>query len=294
MVEPETKFVRLSSGRRLAYAEFGAEAGLPVIFHHGAPSCRLEAQAYGRGAWLRGVRLIAVDRPGIGRSDWDPEWTFVSFAEMIREFAGRLGLEKFGLLGVSGGGPPSLACASAFPERITKVAIAAGAPYGGLDRDIVARLMSGVDYLGAQIAWRWPRLLPALFGPLGWLARRGPASLFRLLLMNLPPADRAAVQSHGLEPLLLRCVRESFLQGGRGTARETLLHLRPWGFPIEEIQTPVTIWQGAADTLVEPALQLLLSQRIPGAGLQLFPGEGHFVAVPRAPEFLSIFSDITL
>jgi pimeloyl-ACP methyl ester carboxylesterase len=63
----------LPDGRRLAYAEFGAHGGRPVLYFHGSPSSRLEPLLVGDKVWTRhGLRVIAPDRPGMGLSDFQP------------------------------------------------------------------------------------------------------------------------------------------------------------------------------------------------------------------------------
>src|SRR5262249_33763619 len=62
--ESRPGYVRLSDGRRLAYAEYGNPAGTVVVFyHHGLPSSRLEAEVFAPAlANHPNVRLIAFDR----------------------------------------------------------------------------------------------------------------------------------------------------------------------------------------------------------------------------------------
>lgn len=60
----------------------------------------------------------------------------------------------------------------------------------------------------------------------------------------------------------------------------------PWGFAPEDIGVPVCIFQGGADELVPASWGATLADRIPGAGLVAFPGEGHFIALTRSKEIL--------
>ncbi len=71
----EASVFTLPDGRVLAYLEWGDDNGYPTFYFHGAPSSRLEG-AFADGAAKRnGFRLIAVDRPGFGRSTGRPRWS---------------------------------------------------------------------------------------------------------------------------------------------------------------------------------------------------------------------------
>lgn len=61
--------IELADGWSLGYLEVGRSDGPAVIHCHGSGSSRLEALMMAEPARALGVRLIGVDRPGIGRSD---------------------------------------------------------------------------------------------------------------------------------------------------------------------------------------------------------------------------------
>src|SRR3990172_1314809 len=104
--------VRLPDGRKLAYAEFGPPDGHPVLYFHGAPSSRLEPLFLGDAELVRlGLRVIAPDRPGMGGSDFQPGRGFSHWPADVVALADALGLGKFGVFGVSGGGGYVSACA---------------------------------------------------------------------------------------------------------------------------------------------------------------------------------------
>src|SRR5437660_11899641 len=61
--------IRLSDGRRLGYAEFGDPAGPLVLWFHGSPGARRQVPVAGRDAAEHlGLRLVCVERPGVGNS----------------------------------------------------------------------------------------------------------------------------------------------------------------------------------------------------------------------------------
>src|SRR5262245_61717752 len=119
-VANECGFVRLPDGRLLAYADFGDPAASRVIiYHHGLPSCRLEIAVYHDTLLARpGVRMLAIDRPGIGRSTPYRYACILNWPADIAAFADALGLGRFAVAGTSAGTPYCLAAARAMPQRI--------------------------------------------------------------------------------------------------------------------------------------------------------------------------------
>jgi pimeloyl-ACP methyl ester carboxylesterase len=99
--------VRLPDGRYLCWCTFGTHSAIPgrtVLYFHGYLSSRLEAAILHEDAEELGVRIIAFDRPGYGRSSTDSARSYSSVAldainlldELIPES------EPIVLMGVSG------------------------------------------------------------------------------------------------------------------------------------------------------------------------------------------------
>jgi len=95
----------LSDGRLLAYQCYGQVDGRPLYFFHGFPGSRLQAALLHEQALAAGVCLVAPDRPGFGRSTPDPQRTISGWSADVAQLADHLGHERFGVLGVSCGGP---------------------------------------------------------------------------------------------------------------------------------------------------------------------------------------------
>src|SRR5688572_28104051 len=121
-----TDTLTLSDGRKVGIAEFGAPAGRPVVYCHGFPASRLEARLAHEAAKEVGARLIALDRPGYGLSDFQPGRRIGDWPRDVVEAADALGVQRFAMLGVSGGAPYALACAALLPERITALGVVCG------------------------------------------------------------------------------------------------------------------------------------------------------------------------
>src|SRR5579883_1542568 len=111
--------MRLKNGRQLGFAEFGDPGGVPLVYYHGWPSCRLEAEALDTMCAEMRIRVIAPDRPGLGLSEFQPARKLVDFPADVMELCANLGISRFALMGVSGGGPYALSCARQLREHLS-------------------------------------------------------------------------------------------------------------------------------------------------------------------------------
>ena len=120
--------IRLHDGRILAYAEYGGPRGLPIVHCHGTPSSRVEGNLIFNAAVAAelGVRIIVPDRPGMGRSDFQPGRRIVDWPEDVLQLAEALGLDTFAVLGSSGGSPYAAACGALIPNRVRLVGLLGG------------------------------------------------------------------------------------------------------------------------------------------------------------------------
>ena len=253
--------IRLRDGRRLAYDDVGDSRGTALLYFHGGGDSRLTRHPDDRLAAEAGVRLIAVDRPGCGHSDFRPGRSLVEWATDVAELASALRLDRFAVLGWSAGGPHALACARVLRERVTRTVVVAGLPeperFGLLPRDLQLTL---------RLARRDPRLVHA---PLARWSRRPTAATCD------SDCDRAYADGRV----------EAFRQGSRGLAWELHALARPWGFRPEEIRVPVALWYGKRDRVCPAEIGHDLAARIPGARLTLVD-DGHQLLFARWRDLL--------
>ena len=120
MSNRERSEMTTADGRTLCWAEFGLEAGPPSCSSMAATTPDSPGASWMPPQLRTGVRLICPDRPGFGRSTFQPGRTLLDWPSDVEQLADHLGLDQFGLIGHSGGGPHALACAAALPERITR------------------------------------------------------------------------------------------------------------------------------------------------------------------------------
>jgi pimeloyl-ACP methyl ester carboxylesterase len=264
----------LPDGRRLAYVEYGDPDGVPLFAFHGTPGSGLMLALADRPARSLNLRVIAPDRPGFGRSDFQPRRTFADWADDVCALADALGVERFAVAGISGGGPYAAACAWKIPDRLTSIGIVSGVgpvvgPQATADLSRRHRLIFG-------LAARSPRLARHAMEAvrLGW--HRFPERLFARLVAWSPPQDRAIITRPEVRACLIEGIIDAFRSGGRGVAHELALFGSPWGFPLAEIKLPVRLWHGRADTLVPLAMGRRVAASIPRCEAVFMPAAGHY------------------
>lgn len=269
---------RLPDGRRLGYADLGAAHGFPLVYLHNHASSRLEALFFHEQACAAGFRLIAVDRPGLGLSDFLPYRHPSVFADDVLCLADHLGLSDFGLLCWGGGSPFALALSWRHPERVSfMLGVAAVAPPGpgSLGQSVLR---------GASV--RMMRLLVRLRYHM--LANGGGAGRYlERMQEQLCHADRKMLQNPGVMELLQRDLRESMRQGPRGMSHDSAAGMDPWDFALEDVRVPVQLWQGTADTLVSAVHGERLARQLNECVLHRVRHRGHFLFLHEGAEIFA-------
>lgn len=267
--------VTLKDGRRLGFAEIGDPAGMPIVYCHGFPASRLESVLISQAAEHQRVRIIAPDRPGYGLSDCKSGRTIGDWADDVAQLAGRLAIERFSVLAISGGGPYGLALAAQLPDRVRTVGIVCG--LGRLHGTEAMRAMRWPARFGFGAALKSPWLLRLIYGEiLGRLISRKPEAALSLLAVGSPVSDRSVLARPGIRTALSASVREALRPGVQGALRDMILYARDWGFDLARVRMPVTFWHGEADATVPLSHTLALARKFPQAKVYTFPGEGHF------------------
>lgn len=265
----------LRDGRRLGFAEYGPANGAPVLYFHGWPGSRLEPGVAESLQTQLGVRVIATDRPGYGLSSFQERRRIVDWVSDVSELADTLGLGRFAVLGVSGGGPYALACAAQIPDRLSGTGLVCSV--GPLEAPGATHGMLAMNRRLLFLARKTPSLARAL-------ARCGLRAFWnytrevlpKSVLAHLPEADRQLLASPDLRNALLANWREAFRTGTRGMAWDGCLYAGPWGFSLEEIRVPVGLWHGEADVIVPARMGRDCATWIPNCRAQFLPQEGHF------------------
>jgi pimeloyl-ACP methyl ester carboxylesterase len=279
--------IAVGDDRQIGFAEFGDPQGRAVFWLHGTPGARrqipMEARVY---AEKRQIRLIGVDRPGIGSSTPHQYDTVFAFADDLRTIADALGIDKMEVIGLSGGGPYTLACAAAMPDRVVAAGVIGGvAPTTGSD-GIAGGVMGSV---GLRVA----PLLRVAGGPIGMVA----SALIRLIrpvgspAVDLygrvsPEADRRLLARPEIKAMFL----DDLLNGSRkqmaAPFADVVVFARDWGFRLDEVKVPVRWWHGDHDHIVPFEHGQHVVAKLPDVELYHLPGESHLAGLGRAEEIL--------
>lgn len=273
----------LPDGRRLGYGEFGDADGVPIFYFHGVPSSRISGLQVGVQAAARGGRIIAIDRPGIGLSDPRPGRSLLDWPEDVAAVADALGIERFAVLGYSGGGPYAAACARECPQRLTAVGIVAG--LGPLCTPSAARELSWLQRMQHLVVRRAP-LATRVGLRLRQSAFFDPDSTVSTYGSGRSDADREALRRPEARALRQEDVAEAFRQGARGPADDLAVLANPWGFELEEIEAAVHLWYGDRDTIIPAWLAQQVVHALPRAHATFLPEAGHLSVIVQVGPLL--------
>jgi pimeloyl-ACP methyl ester carboxylesterase len=284
--------VAVRDDRRLSFAEYGSTRGPAIIWMHGTPGARrqipLEARAY---AEQQGLRIVGIDRPGIGSSTPHLYPNVLDWTHDLEIMLDTLGIDTLRLIGLSGGGPYVLAAGVAMPDRVHGVGILGGvAPTTGDD---------AVDGGLIQLAVRLAPLLSVARVPLG-VALTGAIRLIRpvagpvldLYAAVQPPGDRNQLSRPEFKAMFL----DDLLNGSRfqtsAPLTDLVLFTRDWGFAAADVTVPVRWWHGDDDHIVPLAHGQHLVERLPDATLKVIAGESHLGGLGIAQEVLGALMEL--
>lgn len=266
--------IQLPDGRQLAYADYGEPNGFPVFLFHGTPGTGRSWGLIPGDPFPRGLRLIAPDRPGYGRSTHNPNRTLLNWTDDVGALADALKLEKFAVLGVSGGGPGALACAWKFPHRVTSAIVVASPVPTNLPGVLIG--ISRVNRFFMSLARWWPWLSNLNVRFLASIIRRNPGRYIDTMQAKLHEVDKAVLARPEIRNILVTDFPHALRNGAHGMASDMDANLgRPWGFALDEIKVPVHVWVCEQDRSAPPAMGLYLANAVPNATATSIPDAGH-------------------
>ena len=275
-----------SRRRRLEVVEYGDSAGHPAFFFHGMIGSHHQASFIAERAEHRGLRLIAPNRPGVGRSDFVTRRSALEAVGDVEDVAGALRLGEFSLVSISGGTPYLLASLRALGSRIRTATVLSGMGPIGLPGAL--RGMGRTNRLGLEIGSRSHALALREFRRWSRSFRTDPARFLARFVAGLGRADRDLFRGRTLSETFLADMHEVFgsPHGPEGLAQELRLYRRS-GFALEDLPRDrcVTLWQGLDDDVVPPSMAFAMARRLPRAEAHFVPG-GHFVAASIADRII--------
>jgi pimeloyl-ACP methyl ester carboxylesterase len=269
--------IALPDGRTLAYAEWGDPEGRPVVTCHGTPGCRLNRHPNQELVRSTGARVITFDRPGYGRSTRLPGRRVVDVVDDVARLTDHLGLDRFAVVGGSGGGPHALALAARLGDRVTRAACLVGvAPYDALGDEWLTSMdpmnvkefgwaIEGEDCLQMELTREDAEMRTRV--------ARDPATV--LGDFDLPEADRRVLARPDVATVIRESSVEQSVNGVWGWVDDDLAFTRPWGFDPATVAVPTAVWWGAEDVLVPPQHGEWIARAVPGALSRVRRDGGH-------------------
>ena len=278
---PATQMISVR-GHALAVAEAGDPAGFPLFYAHGNPGSRLELALLDADARRHGYRLISFDRPGFGQSPYLAPYSLKDFADDTVALADLKGLARFGLIGWSSGGPPVLAVANYYLQRVVFTFSIAG--YTDFSRFPDARqFMADHGLPGSKMAEK----RPLLFDLTIWGVRRAdlhrPDFYLRTAREEMPAFDKQQLEAPAHACLFMRTQQEGLRQGSDGAVQDLKVQWQAWDYDMSKLAAPVEVVQGQVDPFVPYQFGQHLAANLPNATLHLLPEKGHLL--PFSAEF---------
>ncbi|HMS76406.1 alpha/beta hydrolase [Gordonia sp. (in: high G+C Gram-positive bacteria)] len=278
--------IKVGDDRRMGFAEWGEPGGRTFFWLHGTPGARrqipLQARAY---AAEKGFRLLGLDRPGVGASTAYRYKSVSEFPNDLITVADALDIDEFAVIGLSGGGPYTLATASAFPDRVVAAGILGGvAPTVGPERigggamELGVRAAPLVRVAGAPIGQVLSSIL-SVAKPFG-----GPA--VKLYGLTTTKADREALNRPEFSAMFL----DDLIFGGRrqmtAPFSDILAFASDWGFQVSDIKVPVRWWHGDDDHIIPFSHGEHMVSLLPDAKLYPLPGDSHLSTLHQATDII--------
>lgn len=267
------KVISLRDGRKLGYAEYGDPHGKPIFFFHGLPGSRRQRHPDDSIATELGARIITIDRPGYGLSDFQQGRTLLDWPDDVAQLADSLNIDQFAAMGVSGGGPYLLACAYKMPERITSATVISG--MGPIDDPDTVKSMLPSMRLGLSVAPKVPLAFVRLADPIAKMISQNPSRAKKLLPSSAPEADKKAFARPDIQEVDRQDLSEAYRNGVQGAFWEVVLLATPWGFGLEDIRKKIFLWHGEEDTVVPQQMGRYVARTLSNCKSTFNPGEGH-------------------
>jgi pimeloyl-ACP methyl ester carboxylesterase len=285
--------INLPDGRKLAYAEYGKPDGHPIMHFHGSMSSRLEPLFFGDDLLNHyGLRFIALDRPGMGQSDFQPNRGFTDWTKDVVFLADSLNIEQFSVLAISGGAGYAAVCAAKIPDRLLSVVIVSGG--WQVDDEAVKNTQFPLNLL-LIVARKLPFLLSAMLKISNLSFQGSPEKVLAQMKKSMPTPDYKALAQSGKMDVFLQPFIEALRRGTKGAAWDFQLIAHNWDFGLEEIQIPLILFHGEQDRSVPVEnVRRKISSSLPTARLVTYQDEGHIsIIINRYDEVFKALTTVS-
>ena len=272
--------MRVRDGRAVGFAEWGDANARAVVMFHGGPGSRLLGLGCEEAADRLGLRLVCLERPGFGLSDFAPDRTLIGWADDVDDATRELEMERGAVLGVSAGSPYALACGALLPSRIERVGVIAGLapPQFSVDDPFVALLAQG--RAGAEAAARehFETMAADVDASVAAMAdRAGP--------------DQSVYSRPDVQERFRRTRREAFRSGVDGAVLDLMLVYQPWGFELRDIAVATQWWHGSLDPTAPLSTVQKATAGMRDLQLIVVENEGHAISFTHGEAILRALTE---
>lgn len=274
--------ITLPNERKLGYLIIGE--GQPVFWFHGLPGSRISVLNLSK---ISGpLKLIGVDRPGFGLSTFTTQRRMSDFAQDVSFLADQLKIDKFSVVGWSGGGHYAITCAALLPERITKAVVISGLslPLNTSEMNSMNKMMydQGTrSFIGSMIQ---RQVRGRFFQFLSEPRKFARTSAGKYFLQQYAEVDHNFWLSKEnfwsrLREVYGQSLVEAYGQGDdsiKAMIQEIKLMKKGWDVDLSQIRTGIVhIWHGTSDKNIPVYNAHKNAKEIPSAHLEIFEEAGH-------------------
>jgi len=198
-----------------------------------------------------------------------------------------LHIDRFGLIGLSGGGPYVLAVCAAMPDQVAAAAVLGG----------VAQSAGPEKATGGPVPLLRPftKLLvrarePLAVGATAAIKLATPAAdfVFDLYMKFGPKSDRDFLARPEMREMFLVDLLAASQVSFRAIIYDAVLFSRWWGFDVSDVATPVYFWHGDSDLIVPLSHGEQLADLVPNSWLSVIPGQGHLAMLDAAEDAIDV------
>jgi len=284
MAEGQDRRIVLPDGRAVMLRIYGPDTGLPVLALHGTPGSRTKYAMGARTAADLGLRLISVDRWGYGGTDAPRRPSLKLYAEDMAHVADALSLDRFGVIGISGGGPFAAAVAAILGQRVQGLALVG--PVGPIAGTPVVPALTPFHTLCFRVLPPVPGAIRLVFGAFRVVLSMSSTGAMRIVSARADKGDKRLLLWPETRDSLAACFRLGLATSLAGPVIDMQLFSRPWDVDLQRIATPTRLWLGDVDFNVPQTAAKGLARQIPDCALVPLKGHGHFWITQNYGEIL--------
>lgn len=270
----------LDKERSLAYSEYGNKNGNPIFICHGLNSSRLEAKVFDNLFSDNDLRIIGIDRPGMGGSSFQKNRNIIDFTNDITNVADKLMIDRFTIIGISAGAAYALACAYKIPKRLVSCHIISG--LGAIEKSLEFLTTESKNFITMSKKYPWV-IRPIFWILMGRYSKKKAKSekFLNNIIQSLDQVDKDSLNEPNIRALFIEAFSESYLQGAKGVAYDAILtYAKPWDFKLEDIKfNNIYLYNGAKDLSIPIEMGEHMHKLLEKSSYSLYQNDGHLSTV---------------